>query len=212
MDGSQICNDVRRRNCLMNDARTQNESSSEILAQSVNDGVDVQDELSAADAPPNNNAPEKPEERCQAAEAEARQNYDRLLRVSAEFENYKKRSLRDMEEYRKYANEAILTELLSVIDNLERALDSGKSAKASDNCLVDGVDLTLKELLKILERFNVRQIEAMEKPFDPNFHQAVMKESTADYPENTVIREFQKGYLLHDRLIRPSMVVVSTAG
>jgi len=99
-----------------------------------------------------------------------------------------------------------------VIDNLERALDSGKSAKASDNCLVDGVDLTLKELLKILERFNVRQIEAMEKPFDPNFHQAVMKENTADYPENTVIREFQKGYLLHDRLIRPSMVVVSTAG
>lgn len=195
----------------MNDARTPNESSSGILAQSVNDGVEVEDELSTADAPQNTEAPETPEDRCQAAEAEAKKNYERLLRVSAEFENYKKRSLREMEEYRKYANETILTDLLTVIDNLERALDSGKTSKASDNCLVDGVDLTLKELLKILERFNVKQIDAMEKPFDPNFHQAVMKESTADYPENTVIREFQKGYLLHDRLIRPSMVVVSTA-
>jgi molecular chaperone GrpE len=197
----------------MNDALTPTESSAEILSLPSDGDAVAEDELSKDDASPkNDDTPETDEDRIQVAEAEARQNYDRLLRVSAEFENYKKRSLRDMEEYRKYANEAILADLLSVMDNLERALDSGKASKTPDNNLIEGVDLTLKELVKIFERFSVTPIDALEKPFDPNFHQAVMKENSADHPENTVIREFQKGYLLRDRLLRPSMVVVSTAG
>ncbi len=151
------------------------------------------------------------EERCKAAEEEARQNYDRLLRVSAEFENYKKRTQRDMEDFRKYANEAILSELLSVIDNLERAIQSGRDSEGSIDQLTQGVDLTLKELLKIFERFSVRQIDAVGRSFDPNFHQAVLQETSNDHPTNTVLREFQKGYLLHDRLLRPAMVVVSKA-
>jgi molecular chaperone GrpE len=151
------------------------------------------------------------EERCQAAEEEARQNYDRLLRVSAEFDNYKKRTQRDMEDFRKYANEAILSELLTVIDNLERAIQSGKDSEGSINCLTEGVDLTMKELLKIFERFSVRQIDAVGRPFDPNFHQAVLQETSNEHPTNTVLQEFQKGYLLHDRLLRPAMVVVSKA-
>ncbi|MFZ3045565.1 MAG: nucleotide exchange factor GrpE [Desulfatirhabdiaceae bacterium] len=197
----------------MNDALTPTESSSEILSLPSDEDAVAEEELSKDDASPKkDDTPETVEDRIQVAEAEARQNYDRLLRVSAEFENYKKRSQRDMEEYRKYANEAILADLLSVMDNLERALDSGKASKTPDNNLIEGVDLTLKELVKIFERFSVTPIDAMEKPFDPNFHQAVMKESSADHPENTVIREFQKGYLLRDRLLRPSMVVVSTSG
>ena len=151
------------------------------------------------------------EERCKAAEEEARQNYDRLLRVSAEFENYKKRTQRDMEDFRKYANEAILSELLSVIDNLERAIQSGRDSEGPIDQLTQGVDLTLKELLKIFERFSVRQIDAVGRSFDPNFHQAVLQETSNDHPTNTVLREFQKGYLLHDRLLRPAMVVVSKA-
>ncbi|HSO66810.1 MAG TPA: nucleotide exchange factor GrpE [Desulfatirhabdiaceae bacterium] len=197
----------------MNDALTPTESSSEILSLPSDEDAVAEEELSKDDASPkNDDTPETVEDRIQVAEAEARQNYDRLLRVSAEFENYKKRSQRDMEEYRKYANEAILADLLSVMDNLERALDSGKASKTPDNNLIEGVDLTLNDLVKIFERFSVTPIDAMEKPFDPNFHQAVMKESSADHPENTVIREFQKGYLLRDRLLRPSMVVVSTSG
>ncbi len=149
------------------------------------------------------------ESRCETAEQEAKQNYERLLRVSAEFDNYKKRSLKEMADYRKYANELLLTELLSVVDNLERAIQSTSNDNQSANGVIEGVEMTLKALHKIFEKFSVKFIDAVGKPFDPNFHQAMMQEASEDHPENTVIREFQKGYLLHDRLLRPAMVVVS---
>lgn len=144
-----------------------------------------------------------------AAQEESRQTYDRLLRVSAEFENYKKRSDREMDEFRKFANESLIKEMLSVVDNLERAINSSSDAKQANSGLVEGVDITLKEVLKIFEKFNVKQIESLKKHFDPNFHQAVMTEETDDYTEHTVINELQKGYMMHDRLLRPAMVVVS---
>jgi molecular chaperone GrpE len=149
------------------------------------------------------------EARCETAEQESKQNYERLLRVSAEFENFKKRSFKDAEEFRKYANELLLLELLTVVDNLERAIQSAGSENNAVGCVVEGVEMTRKALLKIFERFSVKIIEAVGKPFDPNFHQAMMQEVSDEYPENTIIREFQKGYLLHERLLRPSMVVVS---
>ncbi|MCX5881988.1 MAG: nucleotide exchange factor GrpE [Deltaproteobacteria bacterium] len=147
--------------------------------------------------------------RCETAEQESRQHYERLLRVSADFENFKKRSFREADDFRKYANELLLLELLTVVDNLERAIQSTSSEKNAAGCVIEGVEMTLKALLKIFEKFSVKLIEAVGKPFDPNFHQAMMQEPSDLYPENTIIREFQKGYLLHDRLLRPSMVVVS---
>lgn len=149
------------------------------------------------------------EERCESAELEARQYYERLLRVSADFENYKKRSLKEIGDYRKYANDLLLTELLSVVDNLERAVQSSSAENSTAGCVIEGVEMTLKSLQKIFEKFSVKFIDAVGKPFDPNFHQAMMQEVSDEYPENIIIREFQKGYLLHDRLLRPSMVVVS---
>jgi molecular chaperone GrpE len=149
------------------------------------------------------------ENRCETAEQESRQHYERLLRVSADFENFKKRSFREADDFRKYANELLLMELLSVVDNLERAIQSTGSENNAAGCVIEGVEMTLKALLKIFERFSVKLIEAVGKPFDPNFHQAMMQEPSDLYPESTIIREFQKGYLLHDRLLRPSMVVVS---
>jgi molecular chaperone GrpE len=149
------------------------------------------------------------ENRCETAEQESRQNYERLLRVSADFENFKKRSFRETDDFRKYANELLLLELLTVVDNLERAIQSTSSENNEAGCVIEGVEMTLKALLKIFERFSVKLIEAVGKPFDPNFHQAMMQESSDLYPENTIISEFQKGYMLHDRLLRPSMVVVS---
>jgi len=149
------------------------------------------------------------ENRCETAEQESRQHYERLLRVSADFENFKKRSFREADDFRKYANELLLLELLSVVDNLERAIQSTSTENNAAGCVIEGVEMTLKALLKIFERFSVKLIEAVGKPFDPNFHQAMMQEASDLYPENTIVREFQKGYLLHDRLLRPSMVVVS---
>jgi len=142
--------------------------------------------------------------------AEAEENYDRLLRVSAEFENYKKRTAREMAELGKYANQSLIRELLPIIDNLELAIKAAaEAADGSDACLLDGVELTRKEILKVFENFHVEPIEAFGKPFDPNFHEAVMREESDEHPENTVVNELQKGYLMHERLLRPSMVVVA---
>ena len=149
------------------------------------------------------------ETKIKSLEKEAKETYDRFLRVSAEFENYKKRSAREMSEFKKFANESLIKELLLVVDNMERATNSSKDEGNSNNGLVEGIDMTLKELLKIFEKFSVKQVESLGKPFDPNFHQAVMQEETDEHPHNTVINELQKGYIINERLLRPATVVVS---
>ena len=154
---------------------------------------------------------EEIQEELETAKLEAKENYDRFLRVTAEFENYKKRSTREMDDFRKYANQSLIMEMLAVVDNLERALNSSNGNNSIDKCMADGVNLTLKEILKIFEKFNVKAIESVGQPFDPNFHQAMMQEETDNYPEKTVITELQKGYMIHDRLLRPAMVVVAAS-
>ena len=144
-----------------------------------------------------------------AKEQEAKEEHERLLRVSADYENYKKRSAREMADFRKYANQSLLKEMLSVVDNLELAINSAKEEKNADQKLIEGLNLTRNEMLRVFEKFNVKPITARGEIFDPAFHEAVMREETDDYPENTVLSEFQKGYLIHDRLLRPAMVVVA---
>ena len=150
------------------------------------------------------------EERLEAAESKAKENYDRLLRITAEFENYKKRMEREMNEFRKFANEALMKDILPTVDNLQRALETppGDQDKAADG-MREGLEMTLKGLLGSLEKHGVEPIEALKKPFDPNFHHAVMQEESDKYPENTVSQELQRGYMIRDRLLRPAMVVVS---
>ncbi len=133
---------------------------------------------------------------------------DKVLRLSAEFENFKKRKQREIDDFKKFANETIFRQLLSVVDNLERAIESARENPDVKN-LLEGVELTHKEFLNLFESFNVKLVEAENQPFDPNFHQAVTHAENNDVPENTVTTVLQKGYMLHDRLIRPSMVVVS---
>ena len=149
------------------------------------------------------------EAKFEAKEKEAEENYDRLLRLSAEFENYKKRSSREIEEFRKFANQSLIKEMLSVVDNLELAMNSTNSHKAIDKDLLQGLEMTHREILKVFEKFNVKPIDAKGQPFDPTFHEAVMQEENNDYAKNTVINEMQRGYMIHDRLLRPSMVVVA---
>jgi molecular chaperone GrpE len=146
-----------------------------------------------------------------AAQKEAKDYHDRMLRMAAELENYKKRSARELDDIKKYATENLIRQLLTVVDNLERAIASASPEKQSDQGVVDGVALTLAEITKILEKHYVSPIEALGQPFDPAFHQAMCQEESTDQPPNTVVQEFQKGYLLHDRLLRPAMVVVSKA-
>ncbi len=145
----------------------------------------------------------------EAAVQESEANMDKFLRASAELENYKKRIAREMDDLRKYANQSLVKELLPVLDNLELAIKSARENENGDSHLVDGVELIRKEILKIFDKFKIEQIDALGKAFDPRFHEAVMREESSKYSENTVTNELQKGYMMHDRLIRPSMVVVA---
>ena len=147
--------------------------------------------------------------RLEAKEQEAQETYDRLLRVSAEFENYKKRTVREMEEFRKFANQSLIKEMLSVVDNLELALNSTGNRKSADKGLHEGLEMTHREILRILEKFHVTPIEAKGQLFDPTYHEAVMQEESTEVADNTVTNELQRGYLIHDRLLRPAMVVVA---
>ncbi|NNG00500.1 MAG: nucleotide exchange factor GrpE [Desulfobacteraceae bacterium] len=149
------------------------------------------------------------EQKLETAQNEARENYDRLLRVSAEFENYKKRTNREVSDFKRYANESLIRDLLSVVDNLERAIESAKQDISEEGALVEGVEMTLSEVVKIFEKHSVKPIESLGEEFDPCFHQAMMQEEVTDKPNNIVLKELQKGYLIHDRLLRPAMVVVS---
>jgi molecular chaperone GrpE len=149
-------------------------------------------------------------EEIDAAKKDAAENHDRYLRMCADFDNYKKIVQRRMDDYKKFANAELLKDLLSVVDNLERALDvSRENLSNVESCMIEGVEMTLNEILNLLKKYNVTQVDADGKPFDPNYHDAVMQEETDDLPDNTVKKELQKGYLLHERLIRPAMVVVS---
>lgn len=149
------------------------------------------------------------EKKVESLKKEAEETQDRLLRVAAEFENYKKRSVREMNDFRKFANENFAKAMLPVVDNLDRAIESSSSDTHTNSSLVEGVSMTLREIVKIFEEYGVRPFESLGKPFDPSLHQAVMQEESDAYPENTVSKELQKGYMIHDRLLRPAMVVVS---
>jgi molecular chaperone GrpE len=147
------------------------------------------------------------EARLEAKGKEAQDNYDRFLRLSAEFENFKKRMEKEKTDAYKFGTENLIKELLPVLDNLERAIDHGEAKDAQG--LLEGVDMTLKGFLAALGKIGVSPVDASGKEFDPNLHEAVMVQEDAHHPAGTVLQQLQKGYTLHSRLIRPAMVVVS---
>jgi molecular chaperone GrpE len=149
-----------------------------------------------------------PAEELKKAREEAKESYDRYLRSVAELDNFKKRMTKETEEYRKYANEELIKALLPSVDNLERALAHGEG-NSDPAALLEGVRMVHKQLMDTLEKFGVERIASLGKPFDPNFHQALMQVKTNESPPNTVVTEVTKGYILNGRLIRPAMVGVS---
>jgi molecular chaperone GrpE len=134
---------------------------------------------------------------------------DKYLRLAAEFDNYKRLAQKDQRDQIRFGNEHLLKELLPVVDNLERAIKSSREGAGSD-VLIQGVDLTLKQLTGALARFYVAPVETIGRPFDPATHQSVASVASETVPKQHVVDEFQRGYLLHDRILRAAMVSVSS--
>jgi molecular chaperone GrpE len=141
-------------------------------------------------------------------EGELKEAQEKVLRLAAELDNTRKRLEREKTEGIAYANESILRKLVEVIDNLERAIEHGERDETCEG-LLDGVRMTHKSFLDVLAKFDAAPFESVGTVFDPNRHEAVIQEHSSEYPDMTVTREFQKGYTLKDRLLRPARVGVA---
>lgn len=141
-------------------------------------------------------------------EKEAMDHHERMLRVAADFDNYKKRAIREKEEWTKFANEDLIRAILPFIDNLERAVNHAEKV-VDTGVLIEGVRLTIQQILQALNKFGLSPIESVGKLFDPAIHEAMLVVETDQHEPNQVVEEFQKGYVLNDRLLRPATVSVS---
>jgi len=148
----------------------------------------------------------------QAREKEAAENFDRLLRTRAEFENYKKRMERERADTIKFCNENLIRDMLPIVDNLEMALKHGENSSPNNSKpLVEGVEMVLNQLMKSLEKFGVTSFSSVGEKFDPNRHEAMMQVESDEHEVNSVVSEFRKGYFLKDRLLRPAKVTVTAS-
>jgi molecular chaperone GrpE len=147
-------------------------------------------------------------EKLKEVEINAQGNYDLYTRTYAEMENIKKRGKKEREDLAKFANELLIKEILPSIDSLEKAISHAQNEN-NPSGLIEGLEMTLDGLMKTLEKSGLKEVEAVGKPFDPNFHEAISQQIDDTVPPGHIIMELQKGYLLNERLIRPSMVVVS---
>lgn len=168
----------------------------------------------AVEPEPEKNEPGPPEQvieklrqQLEEAQAEARANHDRFLRERADLENFKKRMQREKAEALRFACEPLIRELLPVVDNLERAAEHGTGNGQS---ILEGVKLVLKSFIDVLDRYGVTRIDAVGEPFDPSRHQAMAQVESAEHEPNRVVEQHHRGYLLHDRLLRPALVTVSS--
>ena len=139
---------------------------------------------------------------------EREQYLQMLQRAQADFENYRKRTQREMETERRYAVLPLVRDLLPVVDNVERALESARTSEDLAK-LIEGIELVRVQLLDALARHGVEPLEAVGRPFDPNLHDAMFQRPGAGQPDRTVLEEMEKGYQMHERVVRPSKVVVS---
>ena len=169
-------------------------------------------EARAPDPPSSAPAPElteaTPDEKLAALAAERDETKDRMLRIAADFENWKKRAQKEQTDKANEARERVLKDMLEVIDNLERAVEHAQGG-GNGKPLVDGVRMVLQGALDVLARHGITRIEAAGEAFDPNRHEAVASEHVPDTEPNRVVRQFLPGYALHDRVVRPAKVSVS---
>jgi molecular chaperone GrpE len=161
--------------------------------------------------------PEQPGDQSPTAEptaqlqAELDDLMDRLKRTTADYQNYQKRVVREMADARRYANAEFAREILTIVDDLERAMQVGPDSPAA-SALLDGIRITHEHLVAMLARHGVTPIEAVGQPFNPQLHEAMMQEASEKVPPLTVLKELARGYMMHDRVLRPARVVVSSGG
>lgn len=139
----------------------------------------------------------------------AKEYWERLLRLQADFENTRKRLEREKQDFVKFANEGIILELLNILDDLERAIELAQSQHQDFPAFLKGVEMILAHLYDMLKEYGIRPIESEGRLFNPHFHEALMQVENKDMPEHTIVEELQKGYLLNDRVIRTAKVKVS---
>lgn len=151
-----------------------------------------------------------PENLVERLRIEAAEANDRALRAHAELENFRKRARRDADDERKYANLPLLRDLLPVVDNIARALEAGEKTQDAGK-LLEGVRLVSQQLDNVFGQYQCKRIPALGEPFDPNLHQAIAQQPSGEHPAGTVLLEAQAGYQMHDRVLRPSQVIVSRA-
>jgi molecular chaperone GrpE len=171
--------------------------------------AEVTEQADAAEPEMGADSSDDPEARIATLQAKADENWDRYLRAAAETENVRKRAVRDVEHARKYALEAFSKEVLAVRDSFELGLEAADSADAAS--LAEGSKATLKLLITTLERFGINEVDPLGEPFDPELHQAISVQPSAEAEPGSVLIVVQKGYSLNGRLLRPAMVVVSAA-
>ena len=202
------------------EAKSDSELIEEVLEQAAENDVKEEVELiEEVETEAELEAEEKPEQlsveelqkQLKQAEKKAADNWDKALRIQAEMENLKRRTQKDLENAHKYGLEKFAKELLSVIDSLELGIQASTSDAPEVMALKEGSELTIKQFESVFAKFNIEAIDPMGQAFNPEQHQAMTMQPSADVEPNTVINVFQKGYILNGRLIRPAMVVVSQA-
>jgi molecular chaperone GrpE len=151
---------------------------------------------------------EKLKKEIDAKDKEVKENYDKFLRLNAEFDNFKKRTQREKTDSFKYASEKVIRDMIPVIDDLERALYATKNNDKVED-LSKGVEMIMNKIKNILGSVGAQQFNSLDQVFDPNKHEAVSKIVTTEHEHNTIIEELRKGYTFHDRLLRPAMVIVA---
>lgn len=139
----------------------------------------------------------------------AAQYYDQLLRTTADFDNFKKRAARERQDAIRYANESLLERLMPVLDNFEMALAAANVPNTSIESMRSGVSMIQQQLRAAMNEAGLEEIDAAGKPFDPNFHEAISQQESAEVPEGQVLQQVRKGYKLRDRLLRPASVIVA---
>jgi molecular chaperone GrpE len=139
----------------------------------------------------------------------ADENHERFMRVQADYDNFRRRSRLEKEDFAKYASLKLVEQLLPIVDNFERALAASQQAKDYD-ALIKGIEMTAKQLDQVLESEGLKSIESVNQPFNPEFHQAIMQVESEEHEEGIIVEEIQKGYMLKDKVIRPAMVKVSS--
>ncbi len=181
--------------------------SAEELAELIEEAEDHEDELIEKGEI---DASEEPTP-LDIAEAKAKENHENMLRLAAEMDNLRKRTQREVEQARKFGVERFAKEMLDVLDNLQRGLEASEGSDVTVESIREGSEMTLKQLKAAFDKFAIKEIEAEGQVFNPEFHEAMAMQPSDEHEPNTVISVIQKGYQIHERVLRPARVLVAKA-